>query len=120
MEKSTGLLTVAILLLAVSLGMVSIGLATEHWLDIVVDRASIEAEATNGSAVTTALTTDAAYYSRYRGLIRTCFPGSDLFCESSGHFDSVVCPVRNFNGNTFVYQEVEVTYINFTPIVLIQ
>ncbi|ELT93064.1 hypothetical protein CAPTEDRAFT_229214 [Capitella teleta] len=76
MKKSSGMLTVAVIMVAMALGLVAIGLATENWLVTVVDRKALAPLVT--SSALEVFDTSPYYYSRNRGLIRTCFPGSDL------------------------------------------
>jgi fluoride ion exporter CrcB/FEX len=64
-EKARGLLAATIVILGLSLGMVAISISTEHWMDIVVDSDSITSSAKS---------TDYHFWTRYRGLIRICFP----------------------------------------------
>jgi hypothetical protein len=98
-ERSTGLLAAAIVLISLSVGLVAVSLATEQWLNIVVYRDNIAG----------ASTTDYRFYSRYRGLIRTCFPGDDLaFLDSDPYLVDGWC--RWETGYEFSRDPVTITW----------
>ena len=87
MRASTGLLTAGVLLTCLALGLVAVSFATERWLVTVVDRAEIREDALILGDNTTLeyLNTKAIYNTRYRGLFRTCFPGTEAFCKWHRH-----------------------------------
>lgn len=57
--------------------LVAVSFATDRWIETIVDRAAIVADA---SVDQTILNTDPRYHKSYRGLFRTCYPGNDTSC----------------------------------------
>ena len=61
--------------------LVAVSFATEHWVDTVVDRDEIRKRAGSDDTVDGYLKSDVRYFTHYRGLFRTCFPGNETACK---------------------------------------
>ena len=83
MKPPTALLSFGTIFTVISLGLVAVSLATDHWLDTTVNRDGIRTIATDNSytAVMADLATNPLYFTRYRGLFRTCYPGNETTCK---------------------------------------
>ncbi|KAI0230995.1 hypothetical protein LSAT2_018638 [Lamellibrachia satsuma] len=69
--------------------LVAVSFATEHWVDTVVNRDEIRkrAEANSDNTVVESLKLDVRYFTRYRGLFRTCYPGNETAFLDDKKFD---------------------------------
>ena len=67
----------ATIFLLVAMALVATAFATNHWQEIYVDR-----EALRGFGVNPSDMYDGVYWTRFRGLFRTCYP-EDAGCELS-------------------------------------
>ena len=78
-------LGVATAFAAAALLIIAISLGTEHWVVVEVDRDDIKALVLLGGpdakSINNSLRLDSAYFSRDRGLFRTCYHGTDAFCR---------------------------------------
>jgi len=71
---------------ALALLFLSIAFATDHWIDYAVDRTTLKAQ----NSFAEKLCCDPLYFDRYRGLFRTCFPGTETyFFENSTVLESL-------------------------------
>ncbi|KAK2192057.1 hypothetical protein NP493_40g09043 [Ridgeia piscesae] len=69
-----------------SVEIVFISFTTEHWVDIVVNREEI-----SGKVDPIMFKTDLRYFTRYRGLLRTCFAGNETaFLDNKAYDDDRV------------------------------
>ncbi|KAI0230993.1 hypothetical protein LSAT2_018636 [Lamellibrachia satsuma] len=68
--------------------LVAISFGSTHWVDTVVNRDEIRkrAEAYPDKTVVESLKSDLRYFTRYRGLFRTCFPGNETAYLMRCHF----------------------------------
>ena len=68
----------ATVMTAISLLLVALAFSTDHWLDYTVDRQSIRAA---GGVTEQELSDNELYFTRNRGLFRTCYPGNETICK---------------------------------------
>lgn len=77
MKTGTVLLSFAAIFTALALLGVALSFATDHWKELIVNRDAIKAKATTGSQLERDLLTNDLYFTSYRGLFRTCYPGNE-------------------------------------------
>lgn len=80
MAKGMFPLVFATLFVTGALLCVALSFATDHWIDTTVQRTDIKAKAQQDAALMAKLN-DPLYFSRNRGLFRTCYPGNETKCE---------------------------------------
>ena len=67
----------ALCLVVVALGLAIVALTTVHWVDTLVDRDMLMDIATENDTLAQDLATNPVYFSRFRGLFRTCYDVGD-------------------------------------------
>ncbi len=75
---ATLMLTFATIWTAASLILVALSFATDHWIDFNVDRDAMVAQ---GKVTSNNFNNNPLYFTRYRGLFRTCYPGNETLCK---------------------------------------
>ena len=65
-------------LAVIAMMLTAIALGTDNWLDYTVNRATMKARADADTAFNTTFHETDIYYTRNRGLWRTCFPDDNL------------------------------------------
>ena len=92
---TTGMLGFAIAFCFVALVLVCLGFATDHWVDVTVDRDKVKILVSVNQAMT-----DPNTFSRYRGVFKVCYEGSEtMFLD--GHEDLVSGNCLWIKGLTF-------------------
>lgn len=73
MKAPTVMLALSTMFTLLAVALVAVSFATDHWQNIIVNRSEIKK-----TAVTEAVyNTNPLYFTRYRGLFRTCYPGNE-------------------------------------------
>merc|ERR1711862_411278 len=72
---------------ALALLFMALSFATDHWLDYAVDRVELQTQ----TSFADKLMSDPLYFDRYRGLFRTCYPGTETdFLMTDTYKDKVI------------------------------
>ena len=61
----------------------ALSFATDHWVETMIQRADLKAQAAKDSnvALQNELKENSLYFTRYRGMFRTCYPGNETICK---------------------------------------
>ena len=84
----------SILFTTLALALLAVAFATENWIISTVDRDAIRQASRgdpNENTIMAAMDSAYIYFTRHRGLFRTCFPGEDPKIAVCKYFNIRVC-----------------------------